>query len=461
MKYKYKLILRSLVLVFSLSLLTTSCSEWIDHDLNIDPDSPAAVPMSLLLPSVQQSMGYHLLGNNTVRTNNIWMQQFDGVDRQSFTEARYQHTPADVINIWSPVYGEMLINLHLIIEQATLAGSESPNFVGVAQVLEATTLGISTDLFGDMPYTEGLKGFENVLKPKYDSQEVIYDNIFTLLSSAVTNLDNTSNVLNISGDAIYGNSVSKWRKAAFSIKARHALQLSKINGNAAYTDALAAVAQGFSSNADDFLVSWEAANKNPINQFMTQRGDIRMGATLINMLKENDDPRLKFYADKDEDGNYTGSIAGSQNAKASKPGKYNSAETSKTVLMAYSELKFIEAEARLGLGSTALAQAAYEAAVAASVLKVTGAANTAWLNANINGDPVTLQKIIEQKYIAGYSTNQPYADYRRTGFPVLQLAIGAVIPAIPTRFPYSQDELDYNKANVPSVTISDKVWWNQ
>jgi hypothetical protein len=461
MKYKYKLILRTLVLALSLSLITTSCSEWIDHDLNTDPDRPSAVPMSLLLPSVQQSMGYHLLGNNTVRTTNIWMQLFDGVDRQSYTEARYQHTPADVINIWTPVYSEMLVNLHLIIEQGTATGNESPNFVGVAQVLEATTLGIATDLFGDMPYTEALQGTQNILKPKYDSQELIYDNIFTLLDNAVINLDKTSNIATVKGDAIYGNDISKWKKAAYSIKARHALQLSQKNGNAAYTAALAAVAKGFSSNADDFLVSWEEGNRNPINQFMDQRGDIRVGATLIDMLKQFNDPRLSFYANKDADGNYIGSIAGSQNDLASKPGTYNAANTSKTVLMAYSELKFIEAEAHLGLGSTALAQASYEAAVAASVLKVTGVANTAWLAANINGKPVSLKNIIEQKYIAGYSTNQPYSDYRRTGFPVLNLALDAVLPSIPTRFPYSQDELDYNTANVPSVTISDKVWWNQ
>ncbi|MDP2069548.1 MAG: SusD/RagB family nutrient-binding outer membrane lipoprotein [Lutibacter sp.] len=460
MKNIYKLILKNLVLVLSLLLITTSCSDWIDHDLNVDPDSPANVPMDLLLPSVQQAMGYHLVGNNTVRTNNIWMQQFDGVDRQSYTEARYQLTPADVNNVWNSIYAEIFINLHIIIEKGSVEGLKSPNFVGVAQVLEATTLGIATDLFGDMPYTEALDGSNNVLKPKYDTQQVVYDNIFMLLDNAVTNLNNTSNVLNVKGDVIYNSNISKWKKAANSIKARHLLQLSKKNGNAAYTAALAAVANGFTSNDDDFLVPWEVANKNPINQFMTQRGDIRMGATLVNMLASNSDPRLPFYAEKDGDGNYVGSIPGSQNASASKPGKYNAAETSKSILMSYSELKFIEAECRFVLG-LAGAQEAYEAAVAASVLKVTGAANTAWLASNINGVPVTLKNIIEQKYIAGYSTNQPYADYRRTGFPALSVAIGAVIPAIPTRFPYAQDELDYNTANVPSVTISEKVWWNQ
>jgi|FLOH01.1.fsa_nt_gi hypothetical protein len=460
MKNIYKLILKNLVLVLSLLLITTSCSDWIDHDLNVDPDSPANVPMALILPSVQQAMGYHLVGNNTVRTNNIWMQQFDGVDRQSYTEARYQLTPADVNNVWNSIYAEMFINLHIIIEKGSAEGLKSPNFVGVAQVLEATTLGISTDLFGEMPYTEAINGGNNILKPVYDSQEVIYDNIFLLLNNAVTNLNETTNYLDVSGDVIYKGNIAKWKKAAYSIKARHELQLSKKNGNAAYTAALASVTNGFTTNADDLFVPWEVANKNPINQFMTQRTDIRMGATLIDMLADNNDPRLPFYAEKDADGNYTGSIPGSQNANASKPGKYNAAETSPTVLMSYSELKFIEAECRFALG-LAGAQQAYEAAVAASVLKVTGNANTAWLASNINGVSVTLKNIIEQKYIAGYSTNQPYADYRRTGFPVLSVALGAVIPNIPTRFPYAQDELDYNTANVPKITISDKVWWNQ
>ena len=154
------------------------------------------------------------------------------------------------------------------------------------------------------------------------------------------------------------------------------------------------------------------------------------------------------------------SIAGSGNTDASFPGTYAAGRTAPTILMTYAELKFIEAECKLMLGQGG-AQAAYEAAVAASVLRVTGSANTAWLDANINGTSATLQDIIEQKYIANFSTNQPYADYRRTGFPNLSLAAGAVTTSIPTRFPYAQNSLDYNSANVPSVQITDKVWWDQ
>lgn len=450
---------KTLAVILSLMLINISCSNWIDQDLNNDPDYPNDVSMNLLLPSIQQNMGYNLLGNNTVRTNNIWVQQFDGTDRQSYTEARYQLTPADVENVWTSIYAEILVNNKILEEKAVNSGS--PNFAGVAQVLEATTLGISTDLFGDMPYTEALLGTENILTPVYDSQESIYGSIFSTLEDAVTNLNNTENVYEIDGDVIYDGDVSKWKKAAYSIKARHILQLSNVNGNSAYTDALTAASNGFSSNADDFMVPWEDANHNPIFQFMEQRGDIRMGATLVNMLIDTNDPRLPFYAYEDGNGNYSGSEAGSENTDASQPGPYVAGEDSPTYLMTYAELKFIEAEAHFMLGHTADAQEAYEEAVASSVLRITGDANTAWLDANINGIAVTLESIMSQKYINGFGTNQPYADYRRTGFPALDVADGAVLSNIPTRFPYAQSELDYNSANVPSVQISDKLWWDQ
>lgn len=455
-----KLNITNFVLVLFLTLMSVSCSDWIDTDINIDPDAPADVPMNLLLPAIQQSMGYNLVGNDNLRTNGIWMQQFDGVDRQSYTEARYQLTPADVNNLWNTTYTEMFTNSNILIAKSKVEGSESPNYAGVAQVLVATTAGITTDLFNNIPFSEAIRGSENILKPVYDSQEKVYDTIFEILDMAVENLNNTNNIYDVEGDVVYAGKISKWKKAAYSIKARHLLQLSNVNGTSAYTDALAAAQQGFESINDDFLVPFEEANKNPIFQFMEQRGDIRMCSTLVDLLTTNNDPRLPFYVAKDGDGNYTGSNPGSENTTASEPGDYIAGATASTTMMNYAELKFIEAECLLMLSKPGATEA-YEAAVAASVLRVTGEANQAWLDANINGGTVTLQTIITQKYIAGFGTNQPYADYRRTGLPSLELADGAVLSAIPTRFPYAQDEIDYNTENVPTVTISDKVWWDQ
>ena len=201
---------------FVFILLLSSCDKWIDTSLNTDPDSPADVPLNLMLPAIQQEMGYNLAGNDIVRTTNIWMQQFDGVDRQSFTEARYQLLPADVNNVWNTIYTTMLMNAKVFTNKAVTKAS--PHNAGVGKVLTATTLGIATDVFGDMPYSDAFKGNENVLKPKFDTQEAIYGSINTLLDEAITDLSSTTNPIAVGGDVVYAGNVTKWKKAAYSIK---------------------------------------------------------------------------------------------------------------------------------------------------------------------------------------------------------------------------------------------------
>ena len=461
--YKFS---KNAFLVFLLALVFASCDKWIDTDLNIDPDAPADVPLNLMLPGIQQAMGYNLCGNDLVRTTNIWMQQFDGVSRQSYTEARYQLLPGDVNNIWNNLYATILVNSATLIKKAeNTEGKNSPYNAGIGKVMMATTLGISTDLFGDMPFKEALKGDQNILTPKFDTQEKLYDTIRVMLDKAIADFSKPAaeNLVAVKGDVIYSGDIAKWKKAAYAVKARHLLQLSSVKGNAAYTDALAAAANGFTSNSDDMKVPWESANKNPIFQFMEQRTDIRMGATLVDLLKSISDPRLPFYVAKDGGGSYTGSLIGSQNENASKPGAYIAGELAPSYIITYAEQKFMEAEANFKLSKTTEAKAALQEGVKASVTRVAGSAafTQAWYDTNIGSKTLTLDLIMTQKYIATFGTNQAYADYRRVGLPVIPVPPGAILPSMPTRYPYAQDEISYNGANVPNVTISDKLWWDK
>ncbi len=462
--YLYKFV-KIAGLMFVSALMFVSCDSWIDTDLNIDPDAPADVPINLMLPAVEQTLGYVMCGNDMVLTTNNWMQQFDGVSRQALDIARYTYLPSAVDNLWSNIYADLLINSNIIIDKSeNTEGKASPYNAGIGKVLMATTLGLATDVFGDMPFSDALKGDQNVLTPTFDSQEQIYTTLLGLLDAAAADFNKpaTENKLAVKGDVIYAGSIAKWSKAANSIKARHLLQLSKVKGNAAYTDALTAAAKGFSSNADDMMIPWESANKNPIFQFMEQRTDIRMGATMVDLMKSISDPRLPFYCAKDGSGNYTGSVIGSQNESASKPGSYVAGDVASSVVMSYAELKFIVAEANFGLGKSTEALTALKEAVTASVTKVTGAAmDTTWYNTNIKGQTLSLELIMTQKYISSFGTNQAYADYRRVGLPVIVPHPDGTLPALPTRYPYAQDEISYNGANVPSVIISDKLWWDK
>jgi hypothetical protein len=181
------------------------------------------------------------------------------------------------------------------------------------------------------------------------------------------------------------------------------------------------------------------------------------------MMKATSDPRLPFYVAKDASGNYTGCVIGTQNGNASSPGAYIAGATASSMIMSYAELKFIVAEASFMTSKLTEAKAALLDAVKASVTRVTGSStfDQVWYDTNIGSKTLTLELIMQQKYLATFGTNQAYADYRRVGLPVIPIHPGGVLPAIPTRYPYPQDEISYNGANVPNVAISDKLWWDK
>ena len=457
------IIFKCLMWTLSLSVITSCVDEnWVDYDINNDPDAPNTVPLSLILPAAQQSMAYHLVGNNTVRTTGIWMQQFDGIARQSFTEARYQLTPADVNTVWGSLYTEVLMNCSIIMDQA---GDESPNFVGVAQVMTAATLGVLTDLFGDIPYSDALDGRNLNVTPIYDTQQKIYDTIFDLLDKAIINLEAEENFYNISGDLFFDGDTDSWVKAAYSLKARHHIQLSEVDADA-YTKALAAAALGFESTDDDMKLAFTSKNKSPFYQFMDQRGDIVMASTMYDIfdnLSGSVDPRIDTYY---EDFSSGASDPGSENSDVSSPGDFLTAEDANIFIMSYSELLFIMAEANSALGNTTDAEGNLADAIVASYEKAGLKSDddnydTYVSDAKSYSSDTRLTNIITHKYLDGFGTNQPYSDWRRTGIPSLSLAAGAKLSQIPTRFPYAQDEISYNGSNVPKVKITDKLWWNK
>jgi hypothetical protein len=430
--------------------------------MNIDPDRPVDVPMSLLVPGIQQAMGFTLMGNSSVRPVDMWVQIFDGVSRQSHTEGKYTLTPADANDLWENLYTQILDNADILMNKAIAEGS--PHNEGLAKVLTAYSLAIGSDLFGDVPYSNALKGTQNILTPEYDSQQEIYNSIFSLLDEAVTDLGSAEEPIGIIGDVIYDGDADAWINAARAIKARAELQLSKRNGADAYTRALALV-DAFESNADDMEVPWENANNNPIFLFMQDRNDIRMSQTLLDEMEATSDPRIPFYFAPDADGGISGSSPGSENENASGPGVFIAGQTAPSNMMTYTELKFIEAEAALMTGADQRAVDAYKEAVAASLEKVTGEVDADWMAANIDiesAGSLTLEKIIMQKRHATVGQVQPFCDWRRTGIPTLDLVLGATKTEVPRRLPYPQNEIIYNADNVPSIgSIIVPVWWDE
>ncbi len=448
------------------AMLFHSCEKWIDPDINQNPNQPADVTMEALLPFIEAGMAFRLAGGNeVVNVQAVWLQQFDGVDRQSLAFANYVYNPLEAFYIWTDSYAEMLMDSRILREKAAQLGS--PHNHGVAGILSAFALGQLTDAWGDIPWSEALQGAGNP-QPVFDSQESIYLAIHELLDHAIDSLAKEQDPYGIKGDYIYSGDPQKWIRAAHAFKARYFLHLSKRKGSQAYLDALDAIPDAFTDNHDDMQFNFGTGQgeSNPLYQFMRDRNDVRMGAYFIDLLKNTEDPRLAVYAYPDGQGNYTGSVAGQANDQASTPGPAVASPESPSYFITYAELLFIRAEALLKTGSDeAQVKIALEEAVAASLEKL-GVNDPEWLSgyrekiAGMTGETL-FAEIMTQKYIATFYQPETYHSWRRTAYPVIPPNPNGLIGEIPRRFLYPTSEQVYNP-NVPTgISLTDRVWWDE
>ena len=77
MKKTYNLILSTLLLLL---ISSSGCKKFIDEKVNIDPNKPADVPLSLLLSSTQGALGFSL-GSDLSRFSSLWIQLFKTIQR--------------------------------------------------------------------------------------------------------------------------------------------------------------------------------------------------------------------------------------------------------------------------------------------------------------------------------------------------------------------------------------------
>jgi hypothetical protein len=452
--------------IFS-AMILTSCKKWINTDININPDGASGAIVAIL-PAVEANMGYNTIGGSDLcRVTSIWLQQLQGIERQSLATADYQLREGDVNNQWNTDFAGTMMDLNQIM---ILARAENNLYaLGVAQILMANSLGVCTDVWNEIPYTNAFLGANN-LNPVFNTQQEIYQTIQLLLDSAITNLG-TDGPWTIDGDMIYGGDVPSWMRTAYAFKARYSLHLSKINGTTAYTEALAALPNAFTEFSQDcqFVFGNTEGFSNPLYQFMTQRGDISMHQNFIDMLQTRFDPRITVYATTDAAGGYSGNSWGGSSYDVSFPGSAVADMGSAVPFITYAECLFIKAEAELMTGG-ALAQVRIDLinAVTASMDKL-GVLNPDYITAytavvDTMGTGTLLYEVMTQKYIALYYQAEAYNDWRRTGMPVLTPNPDGsgpnITPEIPRRFPYSTDEINYN-SNCPDYgTIWDRVWWD-
>ncbi|HEX5437860.1 MAG TPA: SusD/RagB family nutrient-binding outer membrane lipoprotein [Gemmatimonadaceae bacterium] len=455
--------------------------------LNTDPNNPTdAPPGPLFTASVNTAVGRWLPLSNVGILAQQWAQTTYP------QEDEYINLQADrTSGLFDGPYTGELENLRKIVAKGQAL--KQPGVYGPAMVLQTWSFENMTDIFGDIPYSDALKGDTTggSLAPAYDPQKDIYAGFFSALSAATAAMasDPAADPGLGSADPIYGGVVGNWEKFANSLHARLAMRLVNVDPATASAELKAAFnAPGgvFTSNADNAKLVWpgDGVNDNPFAENLKLRDDIRLSRTLMNIMVPSNDPRLQVYAQPVVDSSlfpngYGGmpnglsqDSAGKWFKLASRPGVmfYPGVTTYGTFgssaglatpsyLMTYAELLFIEAEAdERGLGgrTPGQAKADYDAAITAS-LEQWGITDPAAISGFLaepavayKGGTDGLKQIAVQKWVALFMDGvQAWAEWRRTCQPsTVAPGPAAIVDFVPRRFFYSNTETSVNAENL-------------
>jgi hypothetical protein len=457
------------ILAFAFMVVIAGCKKYID--VNEDPNRPIDVQESLILPPIQMLISQNINAAGDGNLSLILQQylQVAALNQVAPNFGTYLMYNVDMDGDWNNVYVRTLNNLIRLKNKAVASGN--PKYAAIAKILTAYTLGYATDAWGDIPYSKAFLGVENP-NPTYDSQQQIYVQIQALLDDGIADIGRNAGLTPSSDDYIYGGDMTKWRKLAYTLKARYYMHLSKAPGNTAVAQAqlaLTALNNGMQSNSDDAKIAFNgsAGAENPWQQNFLPASTIVLANTFVDGFATRNDPRLtKMVKPAKQTGLFTGRQIGLDEIGSlesySIPADFYAGAAASNYLVNYTEALFIKAEATLVVSGFAAAQPIYQDGIRQHMTKVgvSAADITTYLGARGTLTAANaLRLIIEEKSIANFLNAENYTDWRRTGFPVLTKVKNA-LSEIPRRVLYPNTEITANPQPQQKAKLTDRLWWD-
>jgi len=273
------------------SLLVLSSCETTELDLTANPNalSPEQASADLFINNIQEDFANFVdnMGDTGARLTRV---AYLGGDRLY----RDNYSPNSFSGAWSSAYQTMMEDIrvmNIIAEENGLT-----YYVAMGQVMQAYILMTLVDYFGDVPYSEALKGSDN-LNPTADSGASVYDAALGLLDAAISNFG--SGGVAPQYDMYYDGDADAWIKAANSIKKRAYLNLGDYASYSSITNYI-------TDNSEDFEFSWGTNEVNPdtrhpiyrYNYTNTGAGDYQSNWMMNLMMQGRNgqrDPRINYF----------------------------------------------------------------------------------------------------------------------------------------------------------------------
>lgn len=476
-------LLKYIILGFVLISITSCTKDF--GEINTNPNAPVEVQPSLLLRQVIYNYGdeMHFEG---FTAGNLLGQYFTEVDfnlfdRHSLSEPQIGGNP------W-PVLYTNLRNNELLLHQS-LRDDAAKVYEGPARILKAYMTAALTDIYGDVPYTEALRGTEGLVTPAYDAQEDIYmgdGGILDNLDRGIAAIKSYDGNIALGGDILYNGDLDAWVTFANSLKLKYLLRISDQNTfPLAFSDVFYA-GDYMKANSQNARFKFTGGQPNNFRMANLRAGDFNlfiMSETIQEIFESYNDPRKNVFF-RPIGNDTTGSIfEGYLNgldasttsisiADYSLPGtifRENTGSLEANFMTAW-ETQLIIAEAAYRGFIFSNSKFHYEEGVKLAFEYWNTDMPTDYLQVGTAAfnSMNAIEQILTQKWLANIINGyEGWIEYRRTGFPALKtIAASLNDDLIPVRMPYPIDEAALNTENYNAATaingnsINARVWWD-
>lgn len=505
--------LKSLYILGIAAVLGTGCNKTF-LDVNTNPNSlPTATP-AFVIANALNTTATNMRNPNEL--GSYWSGQWTQSNGYiiSPTIFGYNFTNGD-FNYWDGFY-DNLQDYQYVINGADAAGQAYTK--GPAKVMKAMIYQYLVDMYGNVPFSDALKGTSS-LAPKFDDQKVVYEALITLLDEAIVDLKaNAFASAYAASDIVFKGNTTNWVKFANSLKTRILVHQSKIAGRDAYItteiNKIVAEGSGFITGADVGVggPSFYVASAGQLNTVYDTWGYDANGAKralnnyprltqyFINSLKGFTDTfrmkRFGYAIGGGENGaapgtsvspeisdNYVGAPFGTSSgylpsaASSLGPSLLVKGDYSRPfILMTAAEIQLNLSEIKQRIPAVALpgtAQSYYEAGVRqsfrtvgssdaqATLLLTSGKDNADWVASTNKLTAIATQKWLA---LANFNGLEAWTEYRRTRLPAIPQTLQRTDADRPLRLFYPNSEGGSNGENVKAQGTIDvfktKIFWD-
>ena len=220
--------IKNILIAVTAGLFALTSCETTDLDLVDNPNAlnPSQADATFFLNNVQVSFAGWVQGFSNRGAALTRINQMSG---RNYAQV---YSPNNFDGSWTSAYQGMMEDIRLMNILADESGLTIHKAMG--QTMQAYIMVTLVDFFGDIPYSEALKGGEGNLAPIADSGESVYNAALALLDEAVAGF--TAGGPAPASDFYYGGNAAKWAKAANSIKKKIYYTLGNASGFNGVTD---------------------------------------------------------------------------------------------------------------------------------------------------------------------------------------------------------------------------------